>query len=511
MSFIFVSFIQKKYIYIYTLSFFRAPMQKWLTLLVSAFLDSTSYVYFVNSCKVTQHLKKRAHAQNSVFERIRIYQQVFDRRRNVFITGPAGTGKSTLLNKIYEIAIDRDFAPIMTATTGGACCQLIHSQTIHSFSGLHKGTIPFDVLVESLKEEKFCRRLGRWRNITLLIIDEISMLGESFFEKLNLVAGTMRHNKNSPFGNLQVVYSGDFLQLPPVADHFCFESKTWEDFKFANMELTVPFRQSQDLPYFKFLQRIRIARPFKSDILMLEENVKMTASVSFEDFKIKPTHLFTRTKDVRKKNTDEFNKLTTLIEHQNLAEDSLVERYTVIIEGKNVTKLRPYVGDFTTNEAVAAIGDRLEHAAPRMIEFKDGAQFILTTNYNVQRRLVNGSRLVYLSGGRAEFKSGDIEHIDKFLRTFTFPVPGRPNLFLNRRQYSFRLGYAATIHSSQGMSLDCACIDLGKPFGCSLAYVALSRVRSFRDLYLLAFNVDSIKIHQKAEKFMKKISSNQTH
>lgn len=480
---------------------------KWIASLVSLFLDSTSYVYFVNCCKINQCLKKLSIVQNSIFERIKVYQQIFDHSKNVFITGPAGTGKSTLLNKVYHMAINREIKTVMTATTGAACTPLDNSQTIHSYSGLYKGTIPFHVLVDYLNDGKYRNRFAKWKDLSLLIIDEVSMLGESFFNKLDLVASDIRGQKNAPFGNIQVVFSGDFLQLPPVADHFCFESKIWDNLKFSNMHLTIPFRQSQDLKYFKFLQRIRIARPLKSDIEMLKENVKATELVSFEDFKIKPTHLFTRTKDVRKRNKEEFNKLTTPIEFNNNAQDVLMERYTVMTEGKRTIKYRVYNGaDIGAVEAATLIGDRLEHVAPSNIEFRAGAQYILTTNYSVRNRLVNGSRMVYLSGGFVEFKFNQVESIEKFLRTFTFPVPGRPNLFLSRQQYAFRLGYAVTIHSSQGMSLDCACIDLGKPFGFSLAYVALSRIRSLSDLYLLAFNVDSIKIHKAAAKFMKQIA-----
>jgi ATP-dependent DNA helicase PIF1 len=486
-------------------------LHKWSIPLIASFLDSASYVYFVNSCKEHQSLKKNKNERlNSVFERIKVLHHIFDLRRNVFITGSAGCGKTYLLNRIYEIAERHPelCEQVMTATTGAACLNLINGQTIHSFSGLRKGTIPIDALAEKLKEPRGLAPFARWKKINLLILDEVSMLGKRFIDKIDLVARTVRQCPNRPFGGIQVIFSGDFLQLPPVGDKFSFTSTVWKELNLFCQPLTFPYRQCQDLFYYDMLQRIRIAKPKPADIELLEQRVLDSQSVCYDDMKIKPTHIFTFHKDVDKMNQDEFQKLTTPIEHVQQADDEVFERKQVLVNGKNTFQFFP-TNVITAQAAADLIGTRVEHVAPRVISFRVGAQYILTSNFSVKRGLVNGSRMVYLTGGFFEFMSSNdpenvkpIEAVPDFLSTFYFSVPRHQNLFLRRRQYAVRLGYAVTIHSSQGMSMDCASIDLGKTFGSSMAYTALSRLRSLHGLYLKSFAAKSIRVNEEARRFL---------
>lgn len=478
---------------------------------IASCLDSCSYIQLLHVCRPMRKLTDRSKyvhlKQNDALDRIELYRRIFDCGQNVFLTGCGGTGKTHFLNRLYEIATKRLRIPtIMTATTGTACLNLINGRTIHSFSGLGKGTIPIEVLSEDLKDERKCRFYQQWKQFHLLIMDEASMLGKRLIEKVDLVARTIRQS-DKPFGGMQVVFSGDFLQLAPVADTYAFKSAVWTQLSFFNWELKFPYRHDQDLPYFRTLQRIRVGKLSADDIDMLEHKRDLTRSICLDDLRIKPTHIFCYHKDVAKLNREEFEKLTTPIEIDHNAEDLVMERRTVHLPGHPPVVTFEPSNRITVQEANQLLKNRAEHTCPFNIKFRDGAQYILTFNFNVKRGKVNGSRMAYRTGGFLEFRDGSIDRIERYLQVIHFPVPSHPNLFLRRKQFAARLGYACTIHSSQGMSLDCACIDLEKTFASAMAYVALSRVRSSDGLYLKAFKKTSVKTNKEAKAFHETIKN----
>lgn len=520
---------------------------------IASYLDNPSFVYFVNATSKFRELYRtkvfKSLPQSAAIQTVRILHAVFDLKRNVFLTGPAGCGKSHLLNRIYQIAMKQEYdhllppgpataaaaagqlyqsAPggpmdldedptdekdekavalvtrprsrvVMTATTGAACQNLCQGRTIHSFSGLRKGTIPLNVLQEKLEDTKYHGPYKNWSSCTLLLTDEVSMLGSRLIEKMDLVARTVRES-NGPFGNLQMIWSGDFMQIPPVGDKYAFTNPVWSQLNFVNFKLEYPFRQSHDPAYYSMLQRMRIGRLTKKDIESLELKQQETMLCNFDTMRIKPTYLFSFHKDVKLMNEQEFNKLDTKIEIDNPAEDQIVERITMTIDGQRVTKYLPTT-KVTHSEALKLIGSTVEHRAPQRVQLRAGAQYILTYNFNVAKGRVNGSRMVYVGNCQFEFRDKKKNGIEEFQNTFYFPVTGKPGIFLKRRQIAVRLGYACTIHSSQGMSLDCACIDTAKAFRAAMSYVAFSRVRSRDGLYLKNFKASSVRVHPAAQAF----------
>jgi len=175
---------------------------------------------------------------------------------NVFITGPGGTGKSYFIKKVYEDAKSRGLNVSVTAMTGCAALLLdCNAKTIHSWGSIGLGTEP----IESIKQKivKY-RKRDVWIKTDLLIIDEVSMLSCELFELLYRIAQDFRRSEK-PFGNMQLIFSGDFHQLPPVSkdSKFCFESPFWNGCFQHKIVLKENFRQKGDKVYQTILNEIR--------------------------------------------------------------------------------------------------------------------------------------------------------------------------------------------------------------------------------------------------------------
>jgi ATP-dependent DNA helicase PIF1 len=144
---------------------------------------------------------------------------------SVFLTGPAGSGKSFLLNyfiKNYE----GEKSEIYVTSTTGLSAILIDGITIHRYAGIGTGDKDIDTYYKKISKMKNLR--DRWRNTKILIIDEISMMDSELFDKLEILAKKIRKN-DKPFGGIQIILSGDFLQLPPVkSNDFAFDAISWD-------------------------------------------------------------------------------------------------------------------------------------------------------------------------------------------------------------------------------------------------------------------------------------------
>ena len=151
---------------------------------------------------------------------------------NIFITGPGGSGKSALIRLINDDGYKKFKNIHVTALTGCAAVLLnCKAKTLHSWAGIGLGNGTLEQLVTKIKKNKFTKAL--WRNTDILVVDEVSMLSLKLFNVLNAIGKAVRNNQK-PFGGIQLVFSGDFFQLPPVGDHlepdtqqFCFESEDW--------------------------------------------------------------------------------------------------------------------------------------------------------------------------------------------------------------------------------------------------------------------------------------------
>ncbi|KAG7898101.1 hypothetical protein KL935_004654 [Ogataea polymorpha] len=193
---------------------------------------------------------------------------------NLFYTGSAGTGKSLLLRSLIKsLKKQHPLGSVgVTASTGLAACN-IGGQTLHSFTGIGLGDAPADKLVKKIKRNS--KMKDRWRDLEVLIIDEVSMIDAALFDKLDMIAREMRKRRDVPFGGLQLVICGDFYQLPPVTKNgepvFAFESQAWKQAIKYTIVLKKVFRQQSDRDFINMLNEVRngnvseaTARKFKA-------------------------------------------------------------------------------------------------------------------------------------------------------------------------------------------------------------------------------------------------------
>lgn len=367
--------------------------------------------------------------------------------KNIFITGSAGTGKSFVIRYLHSIMADS-----LLCSTTGIGATIIGGQTIHSALGIGLCTNS----VEDMATDQRIR--CKFTKLKVLILDEVSMLSMKTFEKLCKLARTIRGN-DLPFGGVQIIFSGDFLQLPPVKDRFVFESPEWERLNLQIIELVDVVRQ-KDNKFVKHLQLVRkgeispeTKKYFESRII--DESLKQVIRKN----KIKPTILLSHISNVDRFNTFELEKL--------LSRGRIPYEYK-LTHIMCPDKWRPPVVE-----------------VPDLIKLCIGAQVILRVNLDVSAGLVNGARGVIIKFEKkcpvVEFMSGHVRTIRKHIWETT-----RNDLVIHRySQIPLLLGWAITIHKSQGMTLDNVILDISKCFENGQAYVALSRVSTIEGLFLM--------------------------
>ena len=405
--------------------------------------------------------------------------------KSVFITGSAGTGKSYLLRYIIQQLQDSGKTVAVTASTGIAAVNLV-GQTLHSWAGIGMGKgDPERVKSKVLRDTKATQR---WRETQVLVIDEISMIDRALFELLDLVARAARNNQN-PFGGLQLVLVGDFLQLPPVMDRearesgnalsqLCFESPLWEAAQLTREQEGIMFLEQvvrqTDQEFAHLLNEARLGKP--SDRLM---SLLAQCHVSVKPRPIDgivPTKLYCTNKDVDSENLEQLEKL-----------DGVVTTFSA----HDLWKTNPSGGSMSKT-SILGMADKV---VPKTVDLKLGAQVMLTRN-RPGSSFMNGSRGVVV--GFIESASGVVFGLPKVQPKVRFdngqeivitPVeytvqgPGGDGELI-RLQVPLKLAWAVTVHKSQGSTLSRAELMLSNTFDFGQAYVALSRVTSLEGLWL---------------------------
>ncbi len=405
--------------------------------------------------------------------------------KHVFLTGKAGTGKTTFLRKLIQLTHKK---AMICAPTGIAAINAA-GVTIHSLFQLPFGaffpdsaaniinqniTFNFNTprtIVKHLNMQGNKRRMIQ--ELELLVIDEVSMLRADMLDAIDFTLRYIRRNRNVPFGGVQLLFIGDLHQLPPVVKNdewrvmagfyksiYFFDALALKDHPPVYIELDKIYRQD-DAVFIDLLNNLRNNQITAEDTALLRQHFK-------QDFKPKAD--------------DNYITLTT---HNNKADTINRERLTQL-KTKSFFFEAKITGDFN------------EYAYPndKSLELKVGAQIMFIKNdMTAEKRYYNG-------------KIGVVHRIAKDVIEIELPeektvINISPYTWENVKyklneatneiaenvagafvQYPIKLAWAITVHKSQGLTFDKAIIDIGDAFAPGQAYVALSRLRSLKGLVL---------------------------
>lgn len=395
---------------------------------------------------------------------------------NVFLTGEPGSGKTHTINAYSAYLRGQGIEPAITASTGIAATH-VGGMTIHSWCGIGiKSSITDADLDAIAQKEKVVRRVTRAR---VLVIDEISMLPSDTLDSVDAVCRTLR-NVPAPFGGLQVVFVGDFFQLPPVvraapapatldieydntsASPFAFNSGAWRRANPLVCYLTEQHRQ-EDAVFLGVLAAVR------RGTVTTEARALLSARAVEPPAGHKVTKLFPHNANVDRMNEAELARLPGAL-------------HTYHMRG---TGAPPLVEVLKRN-----------CLSPETLALKVGAKVIFTKNdpdgdyYNgttgevKEFNKMTGSPMVTLRGGRVL----EVDAVEWAI------LDGNKKLAAIE-QLPLRLAWAITVHKSQGMSLDAALVDLSQAFEYGQGYVALSRLRTLSGLYLVGYNTRALEVH----------------
>lgn len=396
-------------------------------------------------------------------EQLQAFELIANTNSSFFLTGRAGTGKTTFLQKVQKM-VDKNF--IILAPTGVAAI-LAGGDTIHSFFGL-----PLEVCTPGTSGNMNQTRILTLLHADTIIIDEVSMVRCDIIDAIDF---TMRKvlRTNLPFGGKQVVFVGDMFQLPPVTksgvekemlrdiyqteEFFFYKADAIKRMRLAKIEFKKVYRQDEDLTFLRILENVRLNKVTPEDIMNLNARV---AIPSPEDGMVITLA--------------SLNKTADKINQERLAN---IDAEEFVYEGSVTGKF-----------------EEKKFPVEMELHLKVGAQVMFTRN-DQQRRWANGTLATVVKLNKDEIhvklESGDthivpccswdscIYEYDRETKKVKKEVVG------TFTQYPLKLAWAITVHKSQGMTFDKMSINMSHGFFASgQLYVALSRVRSLNGLFL---------------------------
>ncbi len=386
--------------------------------------------------------------------------------KNIFITGKAGTGKSTLL-RIIRDNLKENY--VVLAPTGVAAVN-IGGQTIHSFFGFRP-----DITIEKVLKKKHPKNPDVYENLEIMIIDEISMVRADLLDCVNTFLTLHGPEKGRPFGGVQLVFIGDLYQLPPIVTYkekeifsemyvspYFFDSKGFSETEFKIIELTKIYRQTEQ-EFIDILNSVR-NRTINDELLYsLNKNVDYTFDPDPKEGYI---------------------ELVTI----NAKADEINSKRIKLLKGKMYSYEGNISGEF----------DNRSYPAPHVLDLKIGAQVMLTSNdpmgrwfngsvgvidriddtdsiHSVYVRLEN-DKVIDVSPTKWEMYKFSF---DRLSQKITTEIAG------SFTQYPLMLSWAVTIHKSQGKTFNKVIVDMGAgAFAHGQTYVALSRCTTLSGLVL---------------------------
>jgi len=383
--------------------------------------------------------------------------------KNVFLTGPAGSGKTHVLNSYIQYLKSHAVDVAVTASTGIAATHL-GGQTIHSWSGIGIRDILTDYDIDEMMQRAYLYK--RFDRTKVLIIDEVSMLHHFRLDLIEWICRQMKHNEK-PFGGMQVVLSGDFFQLPPITrgeiveSEFAYKAECWKDAKLTICHISEQHRQRDNI-YLSILNQIRQNKVTDKTIELLKSRFNKDPQSARES-----TRLYTHNIDV----------------------DVVNKRHLDLISNDT----RSY---HMTSRGSRGLVETLKKSclSPEILELKIGARVMFTKNH-MEGGYVNGTLGVVVDFNNFGDPTVETNNGMRFSVTpQLWKIEEEGKVKAEISQLPLRLAWAITVHKSQGMSLDAMEVDLSKSFVRGMGYVALSRVRSLDGMKLLGFNEMSLEV-----------------
>ncbi len=384
---------------------------------------------------------------------------------NVFLTGEPGSGKTHTLRAYIRYLRNANIDVAVTASTGIAATH-IGGVTIHSWSGIGIKKVVSDYDLDRIAaNERVAKRIAR---TAVLVIDEISMLDAPTLASIDRVCQAIKQ-QTAPFGGLQVIFVGDFFQLPPVTrgqeeSQFAFASVAWTAAHPLICYLAEQHRQ-EDSVFLDILSALRTNSITPEHCAQLDSR----CDLGFDEGEAALTKLFSHNVDVDRMNQTELDKI-----------EGDAKRFPMAHQGKEYL--------------VATL--KRGCLSPDLLQLKKGAVVMFTKN-SPKGMFVNGTLgevVGFDSSSRYPIIKTRVGR-DVTAEPMDWTIQDNDKILARISQIPLRLAWAMTVHKSQGMSLDAAYIDLRSAFVAGQGYVALSRVRTLQGLYLAGYNSQALTVH----------------
>ncbi len=420
---------------------------------------------------------------------------------NIFVTGPGGSGKSYLIKNIVKHAETNKKIIKVCAMTGCAAILLqCKATTLHMFAGIGLANNKNDAIVFELFTKKR-HKLKHWRNLEILIIDEVSMLSLKILLLIDQIA-KIYYKNDKPFGGLQTIFTGDFYQLSPVfnniteqeATMYCFQHDLWNQLfsKENQIVLKTIFRQNDEL-LLKILKYVRKGQITPITRKALESRIFKQCELDLIKKDKILTILSPIKRDVENINVKEYLKLDKTIEELvfNLSyidlnaknEETASNLFTLLLKSNDYLK-KEY--DFLANNIIVE----------KSIKLKIGCYVMCIINIllNGELHIANGSQGIIVGFNENKLPYVKFNNISNPILIDYYIWKSEHNKRVGVSQIPLIYAWAITIHKAQGLTLDNAIIDIGSNiFADGQSYVALSRVKSLEGIYLTSFDYTKIK------------------
>ena len=470
---------------------------------------------------------------------------------SMFYTGAAGTGKSVLLKAMIK-ELRQQFEPgevVVTASTGLAACN-IGGITLHSFAGVGLGNENADHLLKKVRRSRKSKE--KWLEVKVLIIDEISMIDAEFLDKLDYIAKRLKKSVE-PFGGIQLIFCGDFFQLPPVVKtvhkqgipattdmghHFAFNSKAWKESIKVCIVLQKVFRQKGDSRFVDMLNEIRMGNVSSTT----EEEFKHLSRELLLDDNIVPTALYPTRREVENANNVRLASLkgTTVLykateggtledpnQRRKILDNFLAPDELQLKVGAQVMMIKNIDSTLVNGSLGKVIGfmNRETYALQKHhseVSDDDSVFDFLNAPPPVTSSIDTKENTVRKIAIRKDPKRQDNEVLLPYVQ---FYLPDGSSRFVmvepeewvyedeiqkplvTKQQLPLILAWSLSIHKSQGLTLTFCTVDLSRIFEKGQAYVALSRAVSRKGLQVLNFRKEKIFSHNSVVEFYNSLSS----